>query len=106
MFGGGIWNMLCEELGLTPEQQRQLVGMRSEVILQRQNVSECLRLLADLGTRVKQNISSMTSQMSRIMSITRPMQQAKFLLWLERNQPAVLALNTVWASRNLTPQGE
>lgn len=100
-FGGGIWNMLCKECQLSDEQKKELLAMRAEIRTQRDNVSECLRILKELETRIKNNISSMHTQMSRIMKATTPMQQAKFLLWIEKNQAAVICLNNVWNRKHM-----
>jgi hypothetical protein len=99
-FGGGIWNLLCEELRLTEDQKRTLLSMRSEIRSQRKNVGECLRILKELEHRINENIASMGKQMSRIMSGTTPSQQARFLLWIENNQSAVQVLNNIWEKKD------
>lgn len=98
-FGGGIWNLICDELELSEEQKRTLLGMRSEIRGQRRNVGECLRILKELEKRIGENIQSMGKQMAKIMSATTPSQQAKFLLWIEQNQAAVQVLNNIWEQR-------
>lgn len=95
IFGGGIWNTICAELELTDEQKKALVEMRRPIRIQRDNVGECLRILAELEKRVEENFNSMTAQMSTLMQTIAPMQQAKFLIWIENNQPAMLMLNSL-----------
>jgi hypothetical protein len=98
-FGGGIWNLLCEELRLTEEQKRTLLGMRNEIRGQRKNVGECLRIVKELEKRIGENITSMGKQMAKIMSVTTPIQQARFLLWIEHNRAAVQVLNNIWEKK-------
>eukprot|EP00510_Aplanochytrium_minuta_P001371 CAMPEP_0184011420 /NCGR_PEP_ID=MMETSP0954-20121128/3819_1 /TAXON_ID=627963 /ORGANISM="Aplanochytrium sp, Strain PBS07" /LENGTH=375 /DNA_ID=CAMNT_0026291239 /DNA_START=325 /DNA_END=1452 /DNA_ORIENTATION=+ len=95
-FGGGIWNMLCSELELTAEQKRGLIDMRHGIKKQRRNVAECLRILKELGSRVNTNFSHMASQMENVMNLVTPSQQAKFLLWVEKNQACMHMLNNIW----------
>jgi hypothetical protein len=98
-FGGGIWNIICEELRLSEEQKRTLMGMRSAIRGQRQSVGECLKMLKDLDKKISENITSMGKQMAKIMGVTNPWQQARFLLWIEENQDAVKVLNNIWEHR-------
>mmetsp|Transcript_10741 Transcript_10741/g.20160 ORF Transcript_10741/g.20160 Transcript_10741/m.20160 type:complete len:227 (-) Transcript_10741:117-797(-) len=95
-FGGGIWSMLCNELQLTPAQKQQLLSMRFGIRQQRNNVAGCLRILKELDQRVKSNFESMAKQMDMVMSSISPVQQAKFLLWIERNQACSFMLNNMW----------
>lgn len=98
-FGGGIWNMLCSELELTSEQKRGLIDMRHGIRKQRRNLAECLRILKELGSRVDTNLNHMTNQMTDVMSLITPTQQAKFLLWIEKNQACMHMLNNIWSTQ-------
>ena len=98
-FGGGIWNLLCEELRLTEEQKRGLLAMRGEIRGQRKNVGECLRILKELEKRIGENVTSMGKQMSKVMGATSANQQARFLLWLEQNRSDVQVLNNIWENK-------
>ena len=93
--------MLSEECQLTNEQKKQLVAMRDEVRTQRYNVGECLRLLKQLEALVKANIASMQTQMHKIMKITTPTQQCKFLLWIERHQAAITVLDQIYMAKKM-----
>ncbi|GBG27378.1 Cyclic AMP-responsive element-binding protein 1 [Hondaea fermentalgiana] len=95
-FGGGIWNMLCGELELSAEQKATLMSMRGGIRQQRRNIAECLRILTELDSRVKSNFESMAKQMDQVMESISPSQQAKFLLWIERNQACTFMLNNMW----------
>ena len=61
-FGGGIWNMLVKELNLSEDQKKGLVDMRHQIRDQRKNIGECLRILADLESRVGENLGSMKGE--------------------------------------------
>mmetsp|Transcript_6619 Transcript_6619/g.13406 ORF Transcript_6619/g.13406 Transcript_6619/m.13406 type:complete len:491 (-) Transcript_6619:123-1595(-) len=95
-FGGGIWNMLCSELELSDDQKRTLMSMRGGIRQQRRNIAECLRILTELDNRVKSNFESNANQMDQVMESITPSQQAKFLLWIERNQACTFMLNNMW----------
>uniref|UniRef100_A0A7S3PJY7 BZIP domain-containing protein n=2 Tax=Sar TaxID=2698737 RepID=A0A7S3PJY7_9STRA len=99
-FGGGIWNMLCEELELSAEQKRGLIDMRHGIRKQRRNIAECIRILKELGSRVDTNFSHMASQMENVMGLITPAQQAKFLLWVEKNQACMHMLNNIWNTQH------
>lgn len=104
-FGGGIWNMLCTNLELTAEQKRGLIDMRYGIRKQRRNVAECLRIMNELDTRVTRNFDHMSSQMETIMELITPVQQAKFLMWIAKNQACMHMLNNMW-KEEVNPKGE
>lgn len=99
-FGGGIWNMLTNELKFTDEQKRTLLGMRHGIRSQRQNVGTCLKILKELETRVQSNFESMSKQMDLVMSTITPTQQARFLLWIEKNKACTFMLNNMWNEKD------
>jgi len=105
-FGGGIWNMLCTELRLTAEQKQSLIDMRHGIRTQRQNVAECIRILKELDQRVNSNFDSMSHQMDSVMDTITPVQQAKFLLWIERNKACTFMLNNMWNPNETSDAGE
>ncbi|KAH9253755.1 hypothetical protein BASA81_008373 [Batrachochytrium salamandrivorans] len=98
-FGGGIWNLLCEELGLTSEQKNTLLNMRKEIRNQRMSVSKCLSILRDLEASIRENLGSSVVQLAKVQKVTTPSQQAKFLWWIENNQSQIQILNNMWEQR-------
>lgn len=98
-FGGGIWNLLCEELGLTTEQKNTLLNMRKEIRSQRMSVSKCLSILRDLEASIRENLGSSVVQLAKVQKVTTPSQQAKFLWWIENNQSQIQVLNNMWEQR-------
>ncbi len=70
--------------------------MRAGIRSQRKNVAECLRILGELEGRVKNNFDSMSNQMDLVYNIITPKQQARFLLWIERNKNCSFMLNNMW----------
>lgn len=106
-YGGGIWNMICKELELTEVQKKKLIEHRHQIRLQRQNVGQCLHILAELSERAGSNIDRMHAQMGELMSIITPRQQVKFLLWIENNQACLHMLQPLFSAsgREHPPEG-
>lgn len=95
-FGGGLWKTICTEFNLTKKQKKELLNMRDSIKTQRQNIYECLKILNELKGRINENFGSLKSQMQKLVSITSPIQQARFLMWIEQNQACMFMLNSLW----------
>lgn len=86
-FGGGLWNTICQEFNLTADQKSSLLSMRDSIRDQRKNIYECLKILHELKSRVHTSFEQLRTQMIKIVKVTSPVQQARFLMWIESNQP-------------------
>lgn len=92
-YGGGIWNLLSSVMNvgvgrtadaqLSAEQKKRIVGSRGGLLRQQENISSILDIVDSVQKKMKDNIESMHEQMKGILSVLSPIQQAKFLLWVE-----------------------
>ena len=92
-YGGGIWNLLSSVMNvgvgrtadaqLSTEQKKRIVGSRGGLLRQQENISSILDIVDSVQKKMKDNIESMHEQMKGILSVLSPIQQAKFLLWVE-----------------------
>lgn len=89
--GGSIWDILVNTINLTKEQQTKIIGFRNAVKQQRRNLAEALTTMDTIAKNVKDILESMTSQMVKIMEILSPIQQAKFLTWMNQNATSIMS---------------
>lgn len=59
------------------------MGSRGGLLRQQENISSILDIVDSVQKKMKDNIESMHEQMKGILSVLTPLQQAKFLLWVE-----------------------
>ncbi|KNB45893.1 hypothetical protein JH06_0504 [Blastocystis sp. subtype 4] len=82
-YGGGIWNILSSVLQLTPEQKQGIIHSRSGVLRQQENIASVMDIVDAVQNKVTSNMESMQQQMRGILDVLSPLQQAKFLAWME-----------------------
>lgn len=80
------------------------MGSRGGLLRQQENISSILDIVDSVQRKMKDNIESMHEQMKGILSVLSPLQQAKFLLWVEEGMSGPGIISTL--RRVLKMQGE
>lgn len=68
---------------MSQEQKQRIVGSRGGLLRQQENISAILDIVDTIQNKMKVNMESMHEQMQGILSVLSPVQQAKFLVWVE-----------------------
>lgn len=82
-YGGGIWNLLSSVLHFTEEQKKSIIGSRGGMLRQQENIASILDIVNTVQEKVENNMESMQRQMRGILDTLTPIQQARFLIWVE-----------------------
>lgn len=93
--GSQLLETLSTELGLTASQVESLSGQKGFIQSERDMKGRCLHLIRELRTRIAEHISTSQSITDCLRRILTPVQVAKFLMWVEKNQTAMDLLNTM-----------
>ena len=65
------------------------------MLRQQENISSILDIVDSVQKKMKDNIESMHEQMKGILSVLSPLQQAKFLLWVEEGMSGPGIISTL-----------
>lgn len=71
------------------------MGSRGGLLRQQENISSILDIVDSVQKKMKDNIESMHEQMKGILSVLSPLQQAKFLLWVEEGMSGPGIISTL-----------
>ena len=93
--GAQLLDTLSLELGLTSMQVDALSGQKGLIHSDREIKGKCLQLIRELRARVAEQISTSQSITDGLRRILTPVQVAKFLMWVEKNQRSMDLLNTM-----------
>ncbi len=94
---GEIWKLLSEKLNLSREQELKFLSVREEFLKQNISMKAALECLDRLEIAFKKKSEDMSEKViGSIMKVISPIQQAKYLLWLEKNKAMVYLLNPEW----------
>ena len=86
---------LLSWVGLTSMQVDALSGQKGLIHSDREIKGKCLQLIRELRARVAEQISTSQSITDGLRRILTPVQVAKFLMWVEKNQRSMDLLNTM-----------
>jgi len=84
--------------GLAALQVDELSGQKGFIHSDREIKAHCSQLIKDLRLRVSEHIKTSQTITDCLRRILTPMQVAKFLVWVERNQRSMDLLNTMFQS--------
>eukprot|EP00002_Diphylleia_rotans_P039997 TRINITY_DN9398_c0_g1_i1.p1 TRINITY_DN9398_c0_g1~~TRINITY_DN9398_c0_g1_i1.p1 ORF type:complete len:513 (+),score=131.70 TRINITY_DN9398_c0_g1_i1:56-1594(+) len=90
-----IWNLLTQEMDWTDAQRAQLFHYRDIIRHHNQALSRCNVLLDELRLEVVEKRTNLLHQIDGLRNIMTPQQQAKFMVWVERNRSWIQTLNTM-----------
>ena len=93
--GAQLLDALSFELGLTSTQVDALSGQKELIHSDREIKGKCLQLIGELRSRVSEQISTSQSITDGLRRILTPVQVAKFLMWVEKNQRSMDLLNSM-----------
>jgi len=93
--GTQLLDTLSLELGLTSTQVDALSDQKGLIHSDREIKGKCLQLIRELRSRVAEQISTSQSITDGMRRILTPVQVAKFLMWVEKNQRSMDLLNTM-----------
>jgi len=93
--GSQLLETLSLELGLTRAQVDALSGQKGGIHSDREIKGKCLSLIKDLRNRIAEHIATSQSITDRLRRILTPVQVAKFLMWVEKNQRSMDLLNSM-----------
>eukprot|EP00455_Lapot_gusevi_P051028 TRINITY_DN7518_c0_g1_i2.p1 TRINITY_DN7518_c0_g1~~TRINITY_DN7518_c0_g1_i2.p1 ORF type:complete len:221 (+),score=50.46 TRINITY_DN7518_c0_g1_i2:103-765(+) len=93
----GLWSSLMfKELGLTPQQAKQLQDRRQAVHRERVALAHTERMLQQLRTHILHSQESLNREMDALRQVLSPLQLAKFYVWVEQNEWCMQMLNAMW----------
>lgn len=88
---------LSMELGLTGPQVDALSAQKEFIRSDRELVQGCVLLIRDLRKKVAEHVKTSQGITDGLRRILTPVQVAKFLVWVERNQKSMDLLNSMLA---------
>jgi len=97
-IGSQLLETLSTELGLTAAQVDELSGQKGFIHSDREIKAQCTALIKELRVRVSEHIKTSQTITDCLRRILTPLQVAKFLVWVERNQRSMDLLNTMFQS--------
>lgn len=95
--GSQLISTLSTELGLTAQQVDLLSSRKESIRNDREIVAKCHVLLNELRHKVAEHTQTSQSITDGLRRILTPVQVAKFLMWVEKNQKSMDLLNTMLA---------
>jgi len=90
--GGGMWQLLCHEIGISLEQEEKLTSIRTRVrsdennYRERGRIAENQILSSQLGHVMMLNAAEIQSRIDHFQSILSPAQMFECLEWMEQNK--------------------
>ena len=88
---------LSLELGLTGPQVDALSAQKEFIRADRELVLSCVKLIRDLRKKVAEHVKTSQGITDGLRRILTPVQVAKFLVWVEKNQRSMDLLNSMLA---------
>lgn len=76
------------------------------MLRQQENISSILDIVDSVQRKMKDNIESMHEQMKGILSVLSPLQQAKFLLWVEEGMSGPGIISTLRRVLEMQREGQ
>lgn len=89
-----LLDTVAQELGLTSSQMQQLEQHKSNTRRDREILVSCEVLCNELRQRITEHIQSSQGIMDGLRKILTPVQVAKFLMWVEKNQHTMDTMNS------------
>mmetsp|Transcript_76507 Transcript_76507/g.127515 ORF Transcript_76507/g.127515 Transcript_76507/m.127515 type:complete len:466 (+) Transcript_76507:67-1464(+) len=93
--GSQLLETLSTELGLTSAQVDALSGQKGFIHSDREMKGKCMQLMKELRTRISEHIGTSQAITDCLRRILTPVQVAKFLMWVEKNQRSMDLLNAM-----------
>lgn len=93
--GSQLMGKLSMELGLTGPQVDALSAQKEFIRSDRELVHSCVKLIRDLRQKVAEHVKTSQGITDGLRRILTPVQVAKFLVWVERNQKSMDLLNSM-----------
>ena len=93
-----LWQIICDKLNLTDEQKAGIMENRKHVGAQRRNISETMKLMAKVESKIEDTVKMNYNTLQSIMGVLTPLQQAKYLVWQEDNAACMQMLEHLWRS--------
>jgi len=88
---------MSQELGLTGPQVDALSGQKEFIKADREIVQQCIQLIKSLRSKVSEHVKTSQGITDGLRRILTPVQVAKFLMWVEKNQRSMDMLNSMLA---------
>ncbi|KAL1506905.1 hypothetical protein AB1Y20_007769 [Prymnesium parvum] len=95
--GSQLMGKLSMELGLTGPQVDALSAQKEFIRSDRELVYSCVSLIRDLRKKVAEHVKTSQTITDGLRRILTPVQVAKFLVWVEKNQRSMDLLNSMLA---------
>jgi len=95
--GSRLLGAMSQELGLTGPQVDALSGQKEFIKADREIVQQCIQLIKSLRSRVSEHVKTSQGITDGLRRILTPVQVAKFLMWVEKNQRSMDMLNSMLA---------
>lgn len=93
-IGSNLLEAVAAEIGLTPTQTEDLNRHRQNTQRDREILVTCEHLCNELRARISEHIVSSQGIMDGLRRILTPVQVAKFLMWVEKNQKSMEMMNS------------
>lgn len=93
-----LWQIICDKLNLTEKQKIGIMENRKHVGTQRRNISETMKLIAQVESKIEDTVKMNYNLLQSIMGQITPLQQAKYLVWQEDNVACMQMLEHLWRS--------
>lgn len=91
-----LWATVSAELGVTEEQQRQLLAQRETVKGMDGDLQVTSGMLSELRALINDKNASLDQELLEVQKILTPTQTAKFILWITKNPACMHMLNQLW----------
>jgi hypothetical protein len=90
-----VWKSICHTIGLTPEQQKKLIKMKSGSVSK--SLVETDKVLEDLSVTIAGKNASIREGFEWLRSVLTPKQCGLYLLWVTSNPACITILNRILA---------
>uniref|UniRef100_A0A7S2U132 BZIP domain-containing protein n=1 Tax=Lotharella oceanica TaxID=641309 RepID=A0A7S2U132_9EUKA len=93
----GLWKtLMTEEIGLDDIQVRKLMRVRQNVREAKSELLDIQNKLVELRKAINIHLSKRHKLIDRLMETLKPLQAARFFLWVSKNSSCMQMLQTVW----------
>lgn len=94
-----IWETLLKDIKIDNLQKERFLALRNHLGKHNTSFKQSVHKLHLLEQEILRNMSHREDQMVKVTQIFKPLQQAKFLHWVENNEACVQLLDTLWKNR-------
>lgn len=80
-----LWGILADELGVSDEQQRQILERRAAIKKVRDDLNHTLSIVKKLEEVTDEKNTALEAQVAQLQQILTPSQATKFIIWVKEN---------------------